>query len=122
MKGAIIGITAIIAFVVFLGYMGWLPEEISGNIPLSRQNIPNIMHGTIDPIDPTFIQDAKVSCTELDGDWIEESTKMGCFDIPASAFDATNCLTAVYSAIGNTCNSIDGAKWVCTSNNVGCYY
>lgn len=116
----------IIALVVIVAVLAIIYTPIGQHVPFNiadgKSSISGIMHGAIDPVSPTFIQTARVSCTAIDGTWYDQSNKMGCFNMPAGSFDSTNCNTILYSQLANTCQGIDTAYWTCTTTAVGCYY
>lgn len=90
--------------------------------PSIKANIPYMMHQTIDPISPTFLIDTKTSCVAMSAEWVEDADNMGCYGMPSGVFDSTNCLNnPVYVQLSHVCSGL-GATWVCTANDVACYY
>ena len=89
---------------------------------VTRTSISILMHNTIDPISPTFLELAETNCVAYGGYWYDMKDKVGCFNMPFGSFNARECITnPTYSLIQNSCNGLE-AIWICNSENVGCYY
>jgi len=129
-KWAILGVIAVVSILsvsalFMLGYM--TPQKIiqivtNNNTVVTKPSLSGMFHQQIDPYFPDFMHTAEVSCVAINGQWFDSQLKVGCFDIPSGGFDSTNCQTAPYQAIANTCNGVEGTHWTCTANNAGCYY
>ncbi len=89
---------------------------------ITRTSISILMHNTIDPISPTFLELAENNCIAYGGYWHDTKDQVGCFNMPIDSFNARECIiNPVYSLIQNSCNGLE-AIWICNSENVGCYY
>lgn len=87
---------------------------------LNLTDIGQSYHDLIDKYFPYYIQQRRVDCTAIDGTWYDDENRIGCFDIPANAWDSSNCITYQIRYLQDQCNVI-GGEWICTSNDVGCF-
>lgn len=87
----------------------------------SRTSLSDAYHGQVDPINPEYLPNARIACAAYNGDWYDENTKVGCFDMGV-VWDANSCYTVQVQTLRNLCESLQGADWVCDNHNVGCSY
>ena len=113
--GIVVGI--ITAILLFTSLGGTITNTIYG-----RPDISNTYHTLIDIVNPTAIHDAMTACYYIGATYKETPTTLGCYNIPPNMFSASECTKPSYVALQQVCQSISGAKWVCTSSNVGCAY
>lgn len=116
-------VIGVLAIVIATSGCTSLENIIPGDINPFRQSISDIYHAQLDPFFPNAIPILQANCALSQGTWIDTSSKMGCWDIPTGNFDAgTSCGSTEMIALMDTCNGVNGAVWICTANNAGCYY
>jgi len=88
-----------------------------------RPSLSNLYHTEIDRVAPNYLMIREVDCVAAQGDWFDQTDKIGCYNIPTGNYDSSACSTnAEVILMRNICDAVDNTEWVCTANNIGCYY
>jgi hypothetical protein len=122
-KNGVIIIVLVSIIVVLLGALVFVVYGGSSNLAaaaLGKTSISELFHSQIDPVYPDFIHGAEVDCTEVNGEWYDTSSRVGCFDVPE--WDSSMCNGVTIILLRNACEGIEGADWVCDQHQAGCYY
>ena len=109
---------ATIVLVVLLVYMVVNPGTSYKSI--LKPSISNAYHSQIDVVSPEYLDVRAVDCAAHSGDWFDQKDRLGCFDIEIP-WDTTTCTTTQIDLLQSVCSGLS-ATWVCTTNDVGCYY